>query len=67
MDVVLLASNRAGVGKTSMAAALVSRWSQQGHRLAYLRVGADGGSQETDTEYLAELTSAAQQSADAPA
>ena len=66
MDVVLLASNRAGVGKTSMAAALVARWSQQGHRIAYLRVGADGGSQETDTEYLAELTSAAQQSADAP-
>ena len=52
MDVVLLASNKPGVGKTALAAAILYRWSQQGYRSAYLRIGSDGGSQESDTGYL---------------
>ena len=57
MDIVLLASNKPGIGKTAVAAALVSQWSQQGHHAAYLRIGPDGGNQEADTNYLADLAS----------
>ena len=55
MDVVLLASNRPGIGKTAMAAALVSQWVLHGHRAAYLRVGTDDDSHEADTAYLTNL------------
>lgn len=56
MDVVLLASNRPGTGKTALASALASRWGQQGHWVAYLRLGPDDESQEADTAYVTSLT-----------
>ena len=67
MDVVFIASNKPGVGKTSLAAALVSCWTEQGSPTVYLRVGSDGGNQESDTDYLSRLTSAAGPSGDVSA
>ena len=55
MDVVLLASNRPGIGKTALAAALASQWVREGHRGAYLRVGTNDDSHEADTAYLTNL------------
>lgn len=66
LDVVLLASNRSGVGKTALAASIASCWSQHGHRVTYLRVGTDDDSQEADTEYLRDLISQSQTSENVP-
>ena len=65
MDVVLLASNRPGVGKTALAAAIAFCWSQHGNRVTYLRVGTDDDSQEADTKYLTGLISQGRASEDA--
>ena len=64
MDVVLIASNRSGVGKTALAAAIASCWSHQGHRVTYLRIGTDDNSQEADTKYLTGLIGQGQASED---
>ena len=66
MDVILLASNRRGVGKTALAAALLSRWSEKGHSTAYLRVGPEGESQNSDSEYLIRTGFPTQSSGDSP-
>ena len=56
MDIVFLASNRPGLGKTAMAAGLALQWQSQGRATAYMRVGTEGEGQEADTAYLSSLT-----------
>ena len=58
MDLVFIASNKPGAGKTALAAALVLHWSRQGRPTAYLRIGGNGaeeGTREVDSRYVAGL------------